>query len=232
MVSTDDLDEVRPDEALRLAEARANRGFADAKAAADFFGWNYTSYSQHERGERGLRKAVAEKYAKAFKVSLAWLMTGEGQSRTSSRLTLVGRVGAGAQIDVDVEQTPEGGEQIETVLPLPAGAIGFEVTGDSMWPRYDPGDVIVCLEDGVPISDIPNGEEAAVRTSDGLRYLKRLLRSETQGLFNLESHNAPPIRGVQIDWASDVVAVIRATKWRRISDADRRRLAKKAVAQR
>lgn len=68
----------RTEEAQRLVDARVHRGFSEAAAAAKFFGWNYDTYIQHERGERGLRKAVAEKYAKAYRVSTAWLMTGEG----------------------------------------------------------------------------------------------------------------------------------------------------------
>lgn len=66
----------RPDEAIRLQAARERRGFKSAKDAATFFGWKYDSYIQHERGERGIKK-VAEKYAKAFRVSAAWLLTGE-----------------------------------------------------------------------------------------------------------------------------------------------------------
>lgn len=167
-----------------------------------------------------------------FKMSSRALASDLPRLVLQSRLNLVGRIGAGAQIDVGVEQVPEGGEPIETVIPLPAGAIGFEVVGDSMWPRYDPGDVIVCVEDGVPLETIPDGDEAAVRTVEGLRYLKRLIRAEVEGLFNLESHNAPAIRAVEIVWASDVVAVIRASKWRRISDVQRSRLVQKAMAQR
>jgi phage repressor protein C with HTH and peptisase S24 domain len=216
-------------EAERLVQARVQRGYPDAKSASEAFGWTYDTYIQHERGERGLRKAVAAKYAKAYGVTAAWLLTGEGRI-DGSIINIMGRIGAGSQIDVGVEQVPEGGEPIETVMALPAGAIGFEVVGESMWPRYDPGDVIVVLKDGVPLPEIPDGDEAAVRTEDGLRYLKRLVRTETPGLFNLESHNAAPIRGARVDWAADVLLVIRKTKWHRITDVDRRRLARKAVA--
>ncbi len=67
----------RPDGAKRLQLAREKRGFETARAAADFFGWNYDSYIQHERGERGLTRA-AGRYAIAFRVSPGWLLTGEG----------------------------------------------------------------------------------------------------------------------------------------------------------
>lgn len=71
-------DEVLPDQALRLRQAREARGFADAKAAAKFFGFVYDTYAQHENGNRGIRRSVAERYGKAYGISPAWLLTGEG----------------------------------------------------------------------------------------------------------------------------------------------------------
>jgi hypothetical protein len=68
----------RPMPARRLQEAREKAGFASAKAAATRFGWSPDSYHQHENGQRGITR-VAAKYAKAFKVSEAWLLTGDGQ---------------------------------------------------------------------------------------------------------------------------------------------------------
>ncbi len=53
------------------------RNFPTAKAAAKRFGFNYNTYSQHERGQSGLTRAAKE-YARAFKVREAWLLTGEG----------------------------------------------------------------------------------------------------------------------------------------------------------
>ena len=216
----------------RLKEARRQAGYASATEAARAFGWTVSSYLGYENGDREPGKEMARRIAGAYRVSLEWLLTGKEPRVSSDRsvLTIVGKIGAGGLVDVEADQAVS--EQIETVIPLPSGAIGFEVTGDSMWPRYDEGDVIVCVERGMPLEQIPDGEEAAVRTADGMRYLKRLLRADVEGLFNLESHNAPPIRGVQIEWASDVTAVIRRNKWRKLTDADRRKLVKRTMAKR
>jgi transcriptional regulator with XRE-family HTH domain len=67
----------RPDYAQRLEEARKNAGFSSMQKATERFGWSYPTYAQHEKGLRGIGRAAA-KYAKAFKVSEAWLLTGEG----------------------------------------------------------------------------------------------------------------------------------------------------------
>lgn len=69
-------DDLRPESAKRLEIARKARGFDDAAAAARYFGWKYNAYIQHERGERGLSRAAA-KYAKAFHVSVGWLLHNE-----------------------------------------------------------------------------------------------------------------------------------------------------------
>lgn len=63
--------------AERLRLARAEAGFSSAHAAAQAFNWSPDTYTQHENGTRGIIRS-AKKYAKAFKVSPGWLLTGEG----------------------------------------------------------------------------------------------------------------------------------------------------------
>lgn len=75
---------------LRLARERA--GFSSIRAAAQAFGWNENTYKSHEQGVRqseGLKEKHARKYARAFKVSLAWLTLGIGVM--DSRLTPEGQ---------------------------------------------------------------------------------------------------------------------------------------------
>lgn len=67
----------RPQQAVRLQKAREARGFSSAREAALRLGFNYETYIQHERGLRGITRAAAD-YAKAFKVSVGWLLNGEG----------------------------------------------------------------------------------------------------------------------------------------------------------
>ena len=64
--------------AARLREARRRAGFQNAADAAERFGWPVIAYRSHENGIRGLKAHVAKKYAKAYKCSFPWLMTGEG----------------------------------------------------------------------------------------------------------------------------------------------------------
>lgn len=64
---------------LRLARERA--GFRSARQAAREFHWAYSTYAGHENGNRGIKRPDIDKYAAAFDVDAAWLMTGrESQS--------------------------------------------------------------------------------------------------------------------------------------------------------
>lgn len=72
---------MEPEQELRAARLRMARGFAgidDATTAAKRFGWGVSTYLSHENGSRGIRPGVAKIYAKAYKISVSWLLTGEG----------------------------------------------------------------------------------------------------------------------------------------------------------
>lgn len=68
------LDE--PDERLRWARERA--GFKKATDAARRFGWNENTYRSHDNGTRDISRKAAARYARAYKVPIGWLLTGEG----------------------------------------------------------------------------------------------------------------------------------------------------------
>lgn len=215
----------------RLEWARTNAGHSSPRAAAEAFGWNPNTYKSRELGFRGISdQSEVRKYARAFRVSFIWLLTGEGNpTEQAQKVQVMGFIGAGAEIMPDFEQLPpEGLFEIETMIPMPDGAIAFEVDGDSMWPRYDPGDVVICWREGTPIEEVL-GYEAAVRTSDGHRYLKRVLRGSQAHTYDLESHNSAPIRGVRLEWVSGVGHVIRRGQWAGLNDAGKKRAARKAT---
>ncbi|MGH6937004.1 MAG: S24 family peptidase, partial [Methylocella sp.] len=153
---------------------------------------------------RGITTETLTALAPVLKTTAAWLLEGVGDPASGNLVRVVGRIGAGAEIRPESEHlSPEGSYEIEVPFPVSADAIAFKVEGDGMWPRYDPDDVIICWRQGTNVEDLI-GWEAAVRITDGKRYLKRIQRGAASGTFDLESHNAAPMRGVRIDWAAEI----------------------------
>jgi phage repressor protein C with HTH and peptisase S24 domain len=129
---------------------------------------------------------------------------------------IMGRIGAGAEIEPDFEQMPPDGiDQVELPFAVPADMIGFMVKGDSMLPKYDDGDVVVVHREQQRSTTSLIGEEAAVRTQEGRRYLKRIMPGSRRNSFYLESTNARTIEA-SIAWASEIFAIVPAKRLRRV----------------
>lgn len=219
--------EIRKAQGARLAEVRQEAGFKSARSAAIELGWPESSYRAHENGSRTIGRDDAERYLSRFSALVGrriadpqYVLFGGEKTpfiTTRSDVPVVGRIGAGAEILPEFEQVPPDGlYQVEVMVPISGGSVAFEVEGDSMYPRYDHGDIVICTEGGAAFESLV-GREAAVKTADGRRYLKRIIRSDIPGAFDLVSHNADTIRGVHLEWASPIDHVIRSGRWRRMT---------------
>lgn len=119
---------------------------------------------------------------------------------------IMGYVGAGAEIMPEFEQVPpEGLDQVHVPFPLPDDMMALEIRGDSMLPVYKDGHVLVVYRDQKKPVTAFFGEDAAVRTSDGRRFLKTIMRGSP---ITLMSFNAAPIENVSLDWIGEIFAVI------------------------
>ena len=191
--------------ASRLRQARKAAGFDDATKAARRYGWVIPTYLAHENGSRGFSFERSEAYARAFKVHVGWLWTGEGSRGSMVRIPVSGYVGAGAMIYPADETTGPGGiDEIE----LPPGEYGdfaaFKVRGDSNYPAYRNDEIIFVKREGGPPLEYLN-RECVIRTEDGRRMLKQLTLGSKKGHFTLISVNAPPMVDERVEWASPVV---------------------------
>lgn len=124
-----------------------------------------------------------------------------------STVSVMGYVGAGAEIEPEFEQLPHDGlEQVWVPFPLPADMIAFEVRGDSMLPVYKNGHIVICYREQKRPIEAFYGDEAAVRTSDGRRFIKTIMRG-ARGV-NLMSFNAALIEEVELDWIGEIFATL------------------------
>lgn len=61
----------------RLRQARLKAGFKSARSAAIAGGWTVSTYAAHENGQNKYSADEAIQYAKKYKTSASWLLTGE-----------------------------------------------------------------------------------------------------------------------------------------------------------
>lgn len=143
----------------RLKKARLDAGYENARAAAEALGVNYTTYGQHENGTRSFPSGTAERYARKFKVSLEWLLTGRGSPLNGSltmpqgkpgKLSLVpvlGFVNAGAWADIAEQRSSTMGEYVPSASDYPSEwQFAYIVDGPSLNRVASPGDRLICLD--------------------------------------------------------------------------------------
>lgn len=197
----------------RLREAWKKEGFKEAREVARAYGWNETTFTSHQNGQRGLRPTVADRYAKALGVNTEWLLYDRGprdraarkpqaanQAASKNEIPLVGYVAAGAEAHF----TAAG--ELGTVA-APAGAtestVAVEIRGESLGAFFDRW---ICFYDDVrrPVTADLVGRLCVVGLEDGRVLIKKIQRSKSRGLFHLLSQTEPPIFDAAIEWAARV----------------------------
>lgn len=193
----------------KLKSLREERGWTHEKAAEEM-GVSRSQFIKLERGERRLTIQYINQAAKAFGIRPADII----EDMDDNTVPLMGYIGAGSEIMPDMEQVPpEGLDQIHIPFPLPEDMIALEVKGDSMLPVYKDGHVlIVYAEQKKPIAAF-YGEDAAVRTTDGRRFLKTIVKGSP---ITLMSFNAAPIENVGLEWVGEIFAVLPRSQLRKV----------------
>lgn len=144
----------------RLKQLRLKK-FQTAKDAARAYGWNEYTYAAHENGLRGLKLAVARKYAQAFNSTASFILTGSTGTASHTENEIVGvpviaRVSAGAFR----EDGGLGGEAMAVpVVPRPDIPASFQysvlVDGSSVNKRIPDGAFAICS----PLDRYPGGAQ-------------------------------------------------------------------------
>ncbi|WP_081158278.1 S24 family peptidase [Ensifer aridi] len=205
--------------AERLRQARIRAGYQFASDAANALGMVASTYRAHENGQNEFEHSEAEVYGRKFNVDPYWLLSGKerqmaGEGAAPPGITDAGPpngtivdnlIGQGKKIPVfgqavggvDGEFIMNGDVLYEVMAPPilaeVSGAYAVSVSGDSMSPRYEDGEI--CFVD--PTRPVRRGDYviAQIRLEeDGapLAYVKRFVRHNTSELV-LEQFNPPKV---------------------------------------
>ncbi|MEO0975995.1 MAG: helix-turn-helix transcriptional regulator [Pseudomonadota bacterium] len=139
----------------RLKEARIAAGFATVQEACEAFGFKYPTYAGHENGQRGMKADAMARYARAYNISVEWLLTGKKSALSPSSddpfLTVPiydirASAGAGALVE---DGTPTGfqpyrEQEISRLTRASTTDLTvIQVAGDSMWETLHDGDKVL-----------------------------------------------------------------------------------------
>lgn len=170
---------------LRLKEARKAKNLTQSEVAS-LIGISQNGLSNWETGRTKVDSATLQRLADLYEVTADYLL-GKGSEITQKaiRVPILGSVPAGIPLEaiqdiIDWEELPQsmaaGGKEY----------FGLQVKGDSMWPDFLPGDVVilqrtpVCSSGDVCVVYI-NGDEATlkeVRLNDADKTLTLVPRNQ------------------------------------------------------
>lgn len=210
---------------LKAAMSKAAIG---STKLAKLSGTSKQNISRWADGERRLVPEWAEKLAPLLDTTADKLLLINPMETGSFSVPIMGFIGAGGEIMPEYEQVPpEGLDQIDLPFPVPPEIIALGVKGISMMPAYKDGDAVLVWKDQRMATEHYLGEEAAVRTHDGRRFLKELQRGSSRGAYNLHSYNAPLIENVGIEWVGEIYLTVKAPVIRRMAQNHRATITKR-----
>lgn len=152
---------------LRLREARRAKGLTQVEVAK-IIGISQNGYSDWETGKNRVDLHTLQKLADLYEVTTDYLLGKDTQpNATVVRIPVLGSVPAGIPLEavediVDWEEIPSamtaGGKEY----------FALQVKGDSMWPDYLPGDIVIvrkqpCCSSGEDCVVYVNGFDATLK---------------------------------------------------------------------
>lgn len=192
------------DAAARLRWARQQAGLESGSDAARALGVPEPTYLAHENGSRGF-KSQAEKYSRRYRVSLDWLLTGRGHPKMNGQIPVVGHIGAGEEVyPIDDSALGAGIDYTDAPPGTAPDAVAVRVRGESMFPAYWDGDLLIYRRDYSFVRDVCLYNECIVKIVDGPTLVKRVMPGSAEGLYTLLSYNAPPVIDARLEWAAPV----------------------------
>ncbi len=169
---------------------------------AEALGVEPPTISRWLTGERSPNRQKLEQMATALGWTLTQLLNHETDAEGVT-VPVRGFVGAGEQV-FNFDEGP-----LEFVRPpdRPGAidAVAVRVQGDSMYPRYEDGQLLFFYPpEGQSVPEDCIGRMCITQVAEGPTYVKRLRRGSRDGLYRLQSVRAPEIEDVELAWAARV----------------------------
>lgn len=175
---------------LRLKEARKAKGLTQTEVSR-IIGISQNGYSDWETGKNRVDAVSLNRLAELYGVSVDYLLgSSEVPTNNVLRIPVLGSVPAGVPLEaiediIDWEELPQsmasGGREY----------FALEVKGDSMWPDYLPGDVVIVRKQ--PTCD--SGEDCVVYVNGYDATLKQVrLNAEDHSLTIVPRNPSYPPR--------------------------------------
>lgn len=202
----------------RLRQAFQGTGWSKREFARRS-GISYDNINKYLAGNvKQPRGDQLDRLAETLGMDPVYLERGVDSATGETEVPIMGYVGAGAEVEPDFEQVPpEGMDQVRVPFPLPDDMIALQVRGDSMLPQFRNGSVLIVYKQQKRPLESFFGEEAVVRTEDGRRFIKTILKGE-RGV-NLISWNSPPIENVRLAWIGEIFTTFAPGALRRAAKA-------------
>jgi len=176
------------------------------KALAAFLGIQESAVSNVLTGKREIRLDEVAKIAEFFNAIPPALTS-------VFPVDIIGKIGAGGHIETRWENSETPLFRVYTDIEFKkAPVVGYQVSGESMSPAFEDGDVVVVKKLGDDPLSILN-KDAVVFIEDEGRFLKKVLPGSRPGLFNLYSYNAPLMLDKQIRWVSKIRHVMKSGEY-------------------
>ncbi len=126
----------------------------------------------------------------------------------AEQVPLLGEVGAGGSVSYFKDDHDPAFAPRPPLAPGPLMAL--LVKGESMLPKYEPGDVVYVRRDHDGVLPAYLGRYCAVHLSDGGTYLKILSPGTEPGRYTLRSLNAADMENCEVTWAAPVLFTMQA----------------------
>lgn len=181
----------------RIKQRREELGLSQEDLARKVGYKSRSSVNKIETDGRGLPQSKIIAFAKALDTTPAYLMGWEDVAATNERLDLknkikavqipvVGDVAAGIPIDA-IEEILDY-EEISPDMACQGDFFGLHVKGDSMEPKFSPGDVVIVRQQ----SDVDSGDIAIVLINGNEATIKEVKKYEDKGIALVPSNPAYP----------------------------------------